>query len=149
MSDNWVQFVPADPTYLPSGEAAERARTLLASFVRQADEVCVKFLDSIEFIHPAENWSGVMCPSCGADAEAWWGDAMSEAHSRAFLDLDVTTPCCGTRVSLNDLSYVWTAAFGSFVLEAMNPHVWDLSSEQVRQLADCLGCELKQVFMRI
>jgi hypothetical protein len=149
MSDFWIQFVPADPMFRPSVEATERARALLASFVGQADEVNGSFLDSVEFFHPVENWSGVRCPSCDSDAEAWWREAMSEAYSRAFTDLNVTAPCCGTRVSLNDLNYASTAAFGSFVLEVMNPHIWDLSRQQVQQIADCLGCELKQVVMRI
>jgi len=46
MSDTWLKFVPSSPTYQPSREAAERARSLLASFVPKADEVEVRFEDS-------------------------------------------------------------------------------------------------------
>jgi hypothetical protein len=149
MGDFYIQFVPADPVFRPSVEASERARTLLASFVGQADEVSCRFLTSVKFFHPLENWSGVRCRSCDTDAEAWWREAMNEAYSRAFMDLTVTAPCCGVRISLNDLNYPSAAAFGSFVLEAMNPHIWDLTTAQVQQLENCLGCKLKQVLMRI
>jgi hypothetical protein len=35
MSDNWLQFVPRDPTYRPSREAAEATRLLLSSFLHR------------------------------------------------------------------------------------------------------------------
>jgi hypothetical protein len=38
MSDNWIQFVPSDPEYQPSPQAAERARVLFAAFTPHAEE---------------------------------------------------------------------------------------------------------------
>ena len=149
MSDNWLQFIPADPTFRPSREAAERARELLAEFVPYSDEVSTKFEESTTFFHPGGNWSGVECPVCGADAEAWWEEAMTASHKDAFRDLLVSAPCCGMQVSLNDLRYRWPAAFGRFVLEAMNPNIRDLQPAQEEQLSQALGCELRKVWVHL
>lgn len=97
VSDNWIQFVPADPLAQPTKEAADRSVQLLKSYAPDADEVIAEFKDHTEFFHPAGNWSGVQCPVCGSDAESWWGDAVSRAAEAAFSDLAVQTPCCGSQ----------------------------------------------------
>jgi hypothetical protein len=43
MSDNWLQFVPCDPEYQPSPQAAERACLLLLGFAAQAAVVSADF----------------------------------------------------------------------------------------------------------
>jgi hypothetical protein len=149
MSDNWLQFVPADPAYQPSRQAAEDARILLTAFVPGAQSVLASFKKSVEFFHPGGNWSGVECPACGADAESWWEDAMEVASRDDFSNLLVTASCCGTEVSLNELRYVWPAAFGCFALEAMNPDVRDLSPDEELQLQKSLGCGLRKVWVHL
>jgi len=39
MSDDWIQFVPADPQAQPTKEAADRAVQLFKSYAPEADEV--------------------------------------------------------------------------------------------------------------
>ena len=145
MSDNWLRHVPADPWFRPSAVAAEHAKTLLSSFVPHAEEVTAAFLESVEFIDPGTDWSGVRCPSCGADAESWWEGTVSTAAAAGFSSLSVVAPCCGAAASLNELSYVWPAAFGSFVLEAMNPNVTALSPSQIQELGCVLGCSVREI----
>jgi hypothetical protein len=149
MSDNWLQFIPTDPEFQPSTDSAETARRLLASFVPEADEVNAEFKPYLEFFHPGGNWSGVKCPACATDLEAWWNDAMATASETAFRDLSVTTPCCGAVTSLNDLTYVWPAGFARFVLEAMNPNVENLTLAQEEQLAKRLGGRLRKIWVHI
>ena len=149
MSDNWLQYVPADPRFQPTAEAAAAAQELLSDFLPDAEQVRAEFKDDVEFFHPGENWSGVKCPACGTDAETWWNDAMDEASARDFGSLLIKAYCCGARVSLNDLDYGWPAAFGKFVLEAMNPHIRELAAEQEARLARVLGCELRRIWVRL
>jgi len=149
MSDNWLQLVPADPHFQPSIEMAEGARTLFASFVPDADEVTYSLKDSIEFFHPMANWSGVECPSCGVDAEPWWEEAMQQGAQEIFNYLFVTSPCCNSRVSLNDLHYIWPATFGRFVLEAMNPNVSGLTPDQELALSQCLGSRVRTIWVHV
>jgi hypothetical protein len=108
-----------------------------------------EYKDAIVFFDPGGNWSGVACPRCNADAEAWWGDAMDAAHRCGFEDLDVVTKCCGANVSLNELRYAWPAAFGKFALEAENPNSAGLTDEDLTTLGDCLGTKLRQIWVRI
>lgn len=149
MSDNWLQFIPSDPQFQPSSEAAEQARALLASFVPQSDEVLALFKNSTEFFHPGANWSGVECSACGADAEPWWQEAMDVASQSHFKNLIVTAPCCGAHVSLNELRYVWPAAFGRFALEAMNPNIRDLAPAQESRLSELVGQNLHKVWVHL
>ena len=149
MSDSWLQFIPADPAWSPTVEAAKRAEALLAAWTPEADSVEHQFKTAMEFFAPGENWSGVACPACAADLEAWWNEAMNAAFARDFSDLTVTTPCCGEVRSLNDLHYVWPAGFGRFVLEAMNPNIADLGLEREAALAEAVGGPLRKVWVRI
>jgi hypothetical protein len=149
MSDNWLQFVPRDPRFRPSAESAERAVELLGSFLPFAEDITAEFKEDIEFFHPGGNWQGVRCPACGADAEEWWSEAVDQAASSHFDNLTVVAPCCGAATSLDELDYVWPAAFGQFVLEAMNPNVRDTTPEQDAELAKVLGTPFRKVWLHI
>jgi len=149
MSDNWLKFIPDKPTFQPNPEAAEYARSLLASFVPKADNISIEFNEFVTFFDPGANWSGVKCPMCGADVEEWWQEVMGVAAEKDFQDLLVITSCCGNEISLNNLQYVWPAAFGRFVLEAKNPNITDFSFIQQDQLEKILGCTLRQVWMHL
>ncbi|WSH63252.1 hypothetical protein U8Q05_16350 [Rhizobium ruizarguesonis] len=54
---------------------------------------------------------------------------METGSADGFKDLNTVAPCCGATVSLNDLRYVWPAAFGHFALEAHNPGIGDTTWE--------------------
>ncbi|OOO48189.1 hypothetical protein BS630_18350 [Rhizobium laguerreae] len=41
---------------------------MLETIVPGADEVKSSFEDEVKFYDPGENWSGVKCSACGADA---------------------------------------------------------------------------------
>jgi len=126
MSDNWLQYIPKKPQFRPSAQAAAEAESLLSLFMPEAETVEAKFMSGVSFFHPGGNWSGVHCPACGADAEAWWNEAMEAAAKSQFKNLRCVAVCCNATVSLNGLKYLWPAAFGSFVLEAMNPNLRNL-----------------------
>jgi hypothetical protein len=149
MSDSWLQLVPTDPHFRPTPDRSESARKLLASFVPQADEVLAEEKEAVEFFHPGGNWSGVECPACGADIEDWWQEMLDAAEEEGLDNLVRVTGCCGAEVSLNELRYIWPAAFGSFALVAMNPNVENLSAEQKAELEGQLGCELRAVWTHL
>jgi len=149
MSDNWLQYVPRDPSFQPAPQASERAASLLAGFLPAAEEVRYEFYEEVTFFHPGANWSGVQCPSCGSDVENWWNELMEAASSSGFINLECVTPCCVTSTALPKLRYVWPAAFGKFVIEAMNPNVRSLSPENLEQLQTELGCELTEIALHI
>ena len=149
MSDNWLQLVPSDPYFRPSPERAESARKLLASFVPQSDEVSADRKEAVEFFHPGSNWSGVECPACGADIEGWWEEMLDVGEAEGFENLVRVARCCSAEVSLNELRYIWPAAFGSFALVAMNPNIENLSADQKASLEEQLGTELRTVWTHL
>jgi hypothetical protein len=62
--------------------------------------------------------------------------------------LDVTVPCCGSTVSLNDLDYDWPAGFARFVVEARNPRVGNLSDAEMRELELIVRTRLRPIRAR-
>jgi hypothetical protein len=149
MSDNWLQLVPSDPQFRPDAAQAERARQLFASFVPLADDVSAEVTDEVRFFDPGGNWSGVECPAYGAAAQEWWAEAVSAAARTGFESLSCVAKCCRATVSLNELRYIWPAAFGSFALVAVNPNVPNLSATQLVQLEQELGCTLRVVWRHL
>ena len=147
MSDQLLQLIPESADFQPELEAAEAAQALLEAFA-PAGDASARFLDTVTFIHPATNWSGVECPKCSEYLEDWWGEEMTARSKTHFHDLQATTPCCQTALSLNDLDYVWPAGFARFVLQVMNPKM-DLTTEQQRQLEIFLGTPLRKVWALI
>jgi len=148
MSDNWITFIPTRPDHVPSPQAQQVARDLLAQVLPDA-EVTARVCEQIELVHPYENWSGVRCPLCKADLEDWYVEAVQAASESAFADLTVITPCCGGTTNLNELDYVWPAGFSRFRIEAMNPNVKDVDAEVVKRLESILGCPLRRIWQHL
>jgi len=148
MSVTILRYVPNDPYWQPTAEAAEEAVLLVRSITPASESIEKRFEEKVRFYDPGENWSGVECGMCGADAEAWWGDAMDRAFTTDFVRLDLKTPCCDRTTSLNDLRYVWPAAFGRFSIEAISPSIADTTAEQDLKIARCLGAPLRKIWVR-
>ena len=149
MSDTYFRYVPSDPSFTPPGDAVARAEAILRSLLPDAASIEAQLMDEVVFVDAGGHWEGVFCSSCGADAEPWWGEAMSEAAESRFESLHVRAGCCGSRVSLNDLEYVWPVAFGRFLLEAANPGREALSPQELEQLGSALGCAVREVKARV
>jgi hypothetical protein len=149
VSDNYLRLVPTDPAWRPTSEAAETAVQVLARLLPAADHVCSVGEDGVVFYDAGANTESISCPACGSDLGDWWGEAMDGAYAMAFTDLAATTPCCATRTSLNDLTYVWPAAFGSFALKVTNPGVSAITEAQKATLEEVLGAPLKVVWQHL
>lgn len=125
MSDFVLNIISTDPAWVPSGDLAGRAVLVFQRLVPAATEVKAEFFGGIQFVDQGSNFESVSCPRCGELLDqAWWSERMDAAWSpdtSRFTDLQVLTPCCAARSSLNDLDYCWPAGFASFSLSAWNP----------------------------
>jgi hypothetical protein len=151
MSDNYLTLIPTDPDYVPPIEAREIARKLLETFVLDADEVSIRVSDEY-ILESGGELSGVFCPACRANVEEWFEDlldAADEEYLEGFSDLTTIMPCCGSRISLNDLDFSWPTGFSCFTLDALNPNINDLTSVQTEELEDIVGCKLRQIWEHI
>jgi hypothetical protein len=146
MSDTYLRIIPSDPACVPSALARERALGLLQRSVPLAHDIGSQLTDEIRFVDCGDNFEAVHCPRCGVDVSEWWSLAMEMAHEQQFRDLRATTPCCGTRTSLNELVYSWPAGFARYSLEALNPGLGSLPDRLVQRLEDVLGSTLRIIW---
>jgi hypothetical protein len=147
MSDNLLRLIATDPEFAPSPESAEVARRQLARLVPDAEEVRAVLTDDVIFIDAGINFERVRCPGCGRELdEEWWTEQMDNASTAKFSSLEITTPCCASRVSLNDLTYEWPVGFARFILEARNPNVKDLPDDAIAALGAALGTPLRRIW---
>ncbi|WP_095091333.1 hypothetical protein [Mesorhizobium sophorae] len=149
MSDTYLSLVPHDPHWHPDEPAAAAAVNVARGLFPQAEHVAVESEEGVTFFDAGANTESVHCPFCGGDIEEWWGGAMDQAFAAGFADLSVTTPCCHKPASLNDLRYVWPAAFGVCALTVVNPGVTSLASEQLRAIEQAMRSPLKAIWQRL
>lgn len=145
MSDSALRYVPIDTNFVPTEAAARRAEIELRRMLPRAESVASHASEQVTFVDCGENWEGVTCPHCNADAEGWWSDAMDIAAAGTFQDLVATAKCCGASVRLDQLHYGCPVAFGRFVLEAINPESMGLTKSQLETLSEKLGCRVREV----
>jgi hypothetical protein len=141
-----LRVIPTEPGFVPSSGVQEAALQLLRSWLPAAEDITSELSAETRFIDPGANLEHVECPVCGADLFGWWQDAMDEASRQDFATLEIVVPCCQTNTTLNDLRYTWPAGFARFVAEVRNPGRGGLlTGDEIRQLEQALGCELRQV----
>lgn len=149
MSDHWLLFIPEDPHAQPARDAADRALALLRTLAPRADKITSEYFDAVQFFDCGGNFESVHCPHCGTDAEPWWGAAMDAAGRNSFADLLVTAPCCGARVSLNDLVYEGPMGFARYCIGAMNADIGEVSPANLAALSTTLALPLRLVRQRV
>jgi hypothetical protein len=146
MSDNVLKLIPVDPLYVPEASAQLEATRLLALLVPEAEDVIVTVTDQVRFVDQGTNFERVSCPNCGSELDTqWWQSAMSSASKTDYSQLQVSTPCCGSVLSLNELRYVWPAGFARFVLEVRNPD-GDISDNYLFLISRILKCEIRKIW---
>jgi hypothetical protein len=146
VSDNYLRLIPTDPAWRPQADAVQRAVATLTALVPSADAVEAELYDGVTFIDQGTNFEKLSCPNCHAGLTMdWWADRMGDASDARFTRLDVTTPCCGTKTSLNDLDYDWPAGFACAELSVRNPQRGWLDDAQLSKVAAQLGHPLRQV----
>lgn len=91
----------------------------------------------------------IVCPACGTVLDdQWWMKVVDRAYNNGkFTDLTVSTPCCDTLCSLNELVYDWPMGFACFVLEAVSP-LTDIGNRQQDLLEQILQCKLRKIWAR-
>lgn len=150
MSDNWLIFIPADGEFVPTAGAAEEAKALLGRLLPEAWEVEWECSRYPRFIHCGSNLQSIRCPNTGKDIDLEvWHEAMEKAFDAEWRDMQFICPCCRQQVPLDKLVYDWPQGFARFSLEAMNPGVGEFPQEQVKALAEILGCELRVIWCHV
>ena len=150
MSVNILRLIPTSPDYVPDLLSQERAVALLKSqFLPNPgplSEVTARVTEQVEFIDQGENFERIVCPFCSSELAAeWWQGVMDDSYEGHFADLRITTPCCHTESSLNDLLYEWPAGFARFVLAIRDP-ILEPTHEMLDILERLLGCRIRVIW---
>lgn len=146
MSDHFLVVIPADPDAdLP--DTAENLREALAKLT-EASESAVKDYGKLKFIDAGENFERVGCPSCGHTftTPEWHAWMNADWHDEDGFHLHThTAPCCGTRMTLNDLIYEWPQGFARWFVSARNMGRGPLTDDEVGALEQVAGLRLKAI----
>jgi len=148
MSEHFIILIPTIPTFVPADGLLEKAKYLLAQFLPGAEEIEAVIADEVKFVDQGENFERVCCPGCSSELQtAWWQQAMDKAYETKFRNLNLVTPCCGLTTSLNDLDYRRPAGFARCRLSARGPKQNEIPLEQLYQLEQILGTNLRQIWV--
>jgi len=74
---------------------------------------------------------------------------MDADYDNGFRLAVYSLPCCVARHTLDELVYDCPQAFGTFVLDAMNPDIGTLADEHKRELEEILGAELRVIYRHL
>ena len=149
MSDHFITLIPTNPYSVPPDASFRDAQKLFATFMPNAEEIDGRLTQEVAFIDQGENFERVLCPNCHKELTiVWWQQAMRASHETRFQNLEVLTPCCTYRTSLNDLEYHWPSGFARCFLRARGPRQKEIPQHQIRQLESILGITLRQIWTR-
>lgn len=149
MSENILKLIPSDEKYIPEQVLQKKAQEQLDHWMLD-DKVIVEteVFDEIAFIDSGQNFESIFCPICSqALDDNWWQQKMDEAYQSKFNNLDLTTPCCRSKTSLNHLVYKYPCGFARYVLAAHSPQI-DITEDQVEILGGILNTELRKIQTR-
>ncbi len=122
MSDNILKFFPKDPLFTPSKAQTDDIRKFLISKFGKRHEWTIFESNEVAFIDQGGNFDFLNCPHCQQAIDIdWWQEKMEIAYQTKFEVLEIITPCCNTKSSLNDLIYDFPAGFAKFSIELFNP----------------------------
>jgi hypothetical protein len=109
------------------------------------NEISVVFGQQPVFIDCGSNLECISCPNCNQELPSkWWGQAMNNSYASHFGDLTVTTPCCNTITSLNNLEYDMPCGFASFYISIANPKA-EPTQNDLERIESVLGVPVKTV----
>lgn len=75
---------------------------------------------------------------------------MHEAYQDGSASsLAVTTPCCDTNTTLNDLIYNVRCGFARFGIAVWSPNRDMLTEEELARVGDALGQPVRQIWSRV
>ncbi len=121
MSDKVISIIPQNPFEKINPAALKSAVKTLKS-KSEADEISFFSQQVPQFVDCGQNFTSIKCPCCAMTIDfGWWGDAMSAASDLNFESLQIITPCCHHKTTLNDLIYDYPCGFACCGIALLKP----------------------------
>jgi hypothetical protein len=124
LSDNWTDFVSADPWFRPEPARFEQAVAYLRGELASSGEIAVRDGEAVRLFFSPSGGLAARCPRCGAELSEqaivdWLNSDCDSAG--AFRLAPRAMACCGSQVSLHELTGEPRFAFARFGVRIMNP----------------------------
>ena len=155
MTVTTVHFVPDDPHYTPGTPGISAAGAYLKENYPASPRVEALARNGVDLFFPGDNLMACACPSCKTDIPVGvWQTILAADYDddNGFMLLRQQMPCCGERLTVNELVFDWPLAFGKFALQITDPE-FDTSKQDdakriAGELSPILGCNLIAVVGR-
>ena len=150
-----ISFLPLDPYFVPTQDAAGKATEILESYFEFGDyDVEIETFSESHFFSTPDCWEFIVCPECKQKAaigrSELWDDLISVAESaKNALTHQVQMPCCGKNIPLKclDFEYVFgkTAAIARFRVSLNDIDPDEVEESLITDIELVLGCKVVQV----
>jgi len=170
MSHHYLQLIPGDRQFVPTGDAQKKAAEYLFDVFPEKGNLSLehfpdcngiefKEFGNVQYISAGDNDRWAFCPSCrrqfaresedlrdlgGREFEKTWRKTWNLAYESGCEGLTLEMPCCGQVVYLTDLTFDSPGGFARFVIE-IDTRQELLSTDERHRLEDILGCEILQI----
>ncbi|MEL7149368.1 MAG: hypothetical protein AAGK71_01475 [Pseudomonadota bacterium] len=146
MSDRFLVVIPADP-HAEMPATANALRDALENLA-DTDEARLKDYGKLQFIDAGKLAESVTCPKCshGLPAEEWRNWMNRDWHAEDGFHLhEIEVPCCGEKMTLNDLSYDAPQGFARWIVSARVMERGLLNGEELKHLEKLAGIPLTAI----
>lgn len=148
MADYTIKIIPADPYRRIPEDRINMAADYLQGNV-SADRIETAAYETPAFIDCGGNLESIECPLCGSHIDFdWWGEAMDEAAEGEFSDLSAVMPCCGGKISLNELKYDFPCGFACSEVKILNPDN-EVSGECMENIRRLFSADIRVIRSRM
>ncbi|NOP94617.1 hypothetical protein [Mycolicibacterium fortuitum] len=156
MSADYLVVYPTDPKFVPSEDRAAAALAVFRVVMRDDIEISERRFNGVGFEAAGPDMESVSCPACGVELARnpenmdWLVAELERVWTpeEGYWPLDVTTPCCGSSSSLNDLVYNPPQGFASWSLSARNP-TYEMDDWERELVGAALGMSVRHVYQRV
>ena len=144
MSDQIIRIITTNPYEIVSKESLEKAKSYLMENIT-CEKISIIINEHPEFKDCGENLQQILCPECNSKISfEKCFELMYYAYENNFSDLMVEVPCCGKKVSLNDLEYISACGFSTCAIKILNPHNL-IDEELVKKIAEILNTDVRLI----
>lgn len=112
MGDIYISLTSVNPDHVPSDDFITGALSYISNELNP-DEIEVKRNASPQLIIGGEIYHIILCPHCEKNiTDDFFGDILKKNTISNGYTLAFTTPCCSSKMNLNDLTFTFDADDG-------------------------------------
>ena len=120
MAEYYLRLIPKVVGYIPEKELSKEIKKIIDDKSFLYEEYSYIQTKDVEFVDCGGDLETIKCNYCDSDLSLWWEDAMNITALDKFSNLEVVTPCCQNKSSLDELIYDKQVGFSRLIIELKN-----------------------------